>query len=228
MELTEPRRQELQARLRECIEEMDHEGGVALAQAVLAEGFTPVAFFQDIIQPVLQEIGDAFARLEVFLPDLMKAGAVVKSMQQQVLEPAIIKAGGQSQSAGIVVIGTGQGDIHDIGKNMVALMLQVNGFKVIDLGTNVPPQAFLDAARREGADIIAMSSLLTPTLPYIRDLVNRLVGFGERDRFLLVAGGAPITREWAQSAGLDGFGEDAVEAVGVCQELMARRRGVTA
>jgi methanogenic corrinoid protein MtbC1 len=221
MPLSVERQRELQEQLRQAIDTMDNDGGVALAQSALAEGTSPVELFQQVIQPVLKDIGDAFARLDVFLPDLMRAGMVVKAVQQQVLEPAILSAGGKSASAGTIVIGTAQGDIHDIGKNMVALMLQVNGFKVVDLGTNVSPQGFLDAARREQADIIAMSSLLTPTLPYIRDLVQRLVGFGERARYWVIAGGAPITQAWADAAGLDGFGEDAVEAVAVCQKLMA-------
>ena len=224
MSLTEARRQELQAQLKAAIDDADEQAGVALAQAALAEGITPVELFQDVLQPVLQEIGDAFARLDVFLPELMRAGLVVKAMQFEVLEPAIRQSGGESGSAGTVVIGTAQGDIHDIGKNMVALMLQVNAFKVVDLGTNVSPQTFIDAARRERADIIAMSSLLTPTLPYIKDLVKRLESLDERKRYVLIAGGAPITRAWAQAAGLDGFGEDAVEAVAVCQGLMKQRK----
>jgi methanogenic corrinoid protein MtbC1 len=220
MSLTEARRQALQAQLKAAIEDADEQGGIALAQTALAEGITPVVLFQDVVQPVLQEIGDAFARLDVFLPDLMRAGLVVKAMQLEVLEPAIRQSGGESGSAGTVVIGTAQGDIHDIGKNMVALMLQVNGFKVVDLGTNVSPQTFIDAARRERA----MSSLLTPTLPYIKDLVKRLESLDERKRYTVIAGGAPITREWAQAAGLDGFGEDAVEAVAVCLDLMQQRK----
>ena len=181
MSLTEAQRQDMQTQLKAAIDDTDERAGVALAQAALAEGVTPIELFSDVIQPVLKEIGDAFARLDVFLPDLMRAGLVVKTMQLEVLEPAILKSGAASGSAGTVVIGTAQGDIHDIGKNMVALMLQVNGFKVVDLGTNVSPQGFLDAARREHADIIAMSSLLTPTLPYIKDLVKRLESFGERE-----------------------------------------------
>ena len=228
MEISEEQRNSLQEQLREAIENTDLDGGVALASQALDSGMTPVDFFQQVIEPVLKAIGDAFARLEVFLPDLMRAGAVVKAMQQQVLEPAIRQAGGDSQSAGVIVIGTCQGDIHDIGKNMVALMLQVNGFKVIDLGTNVAPQAFLEAARREQADIIAMSSLLTPSMPYIKDLLSRLDGLGERQNYLVIAGGAPITRQWAESVGLDGFGEDAVEAVAVCQALIQKRRSKAA
>jgi len=224
MSLTEAQRQDMQAKLKAAIDDADERAGVALAQAALTAGITPIELFRDVTQPVLKEIGDAFARLDVFLPDLMRAGLVVKTMQLEVLEPAIRQSGSASGSAGTVVIGTAQGDIHDIGKNMVALMLQVNGFKVVDLGTNVSPQGFLDAARREHADMIAMSALLTPTLPYIKDVVRRLESFGERGQFLLIAGGAPITRAWAQEAGLDGFGEDAIEAVALCQQLMQRRK----
>jgi methanogenic corrinoid protein MtbC1 len=224
MALSETQQTDFREQLKQAIADTDYDAGVALAQAALAAGATPVEIFQQVVQPVLKDIGDAFARLEVFLPDLMRAGAVVKVMQQQVLEPAVRSAGGTSESAGKIVIGTCSGDIHDIGKNMVALMLQVNGFNVIDLGTNVSPQAFLDAARREQADLIAMSALLTPSLPYIKDLVARLTGLGERQRYLLIAGGAPITRQWAEAAGLDGFGEDAVEAVTLCQSLLKRRR----
>jgi len=161
MDLTEEKRQALQMQLKAVISDADEQAGVALAEAALADGITPVELFREVIQPVLQDIGDAFARLDVFLPDLMRAGLVVKAMQLEVLEPAIRNSGSENASAGTVVIGTAQGDIHDIGKNMVALMLQVNGFKVVDLGTNVSPQTFIDAARRERADIIAMSSPLT-------------------------------------------------------------------
>ena len=223
MSLSEARQTEMRAKLKDAIDGADEEAGIALAKDGLAAGLTPLEFFQGVIEPVLKEIGDAFARLDVFLPDLMRAGVVVKAMQTEVLEPAIRTSGGESGSAGTIVIGTALGDIHDIGKNMVALMLQVNGFKVIDLGTNVSPQAFLDSARRERADIIAMSSLLTPSLPYIKDVVKRLESQGQRDRFMIIAGGAPITKAWADQADLNGFGEDAVEAVALCRTLMQRR-----
>lgn len=214
----------MQAALRTAIEETDRESAVEMAREALAGGFSPLELFRKVIEPVLQEIGDAFSRLEMFLPDLMRAGEVVKAVQQRVLEPAITASGAASTVAGKIVIGTCQGDIHDIGKNMVALMLQVNGFKVVDLGTNVTPQGFLEGARREAADIIAMSSLLSPSMPYMKDLISRLEALGERDRYMVIAGGAPVTRAWTESAGLDGFGEDAVEAVEVCQNLMKRRQ----
>lgn len=219
---------EMQSRLRNAIEDLDEADAVALAREALADGLSPLDFFREVIEPVLTAIGDAFSRLEVFLPDLMRAGVIVKAIQAEVLEPAIRLVGGASTSEGTVVIGTAQGDIHDIGKNMVALMLQVNGFRVTDLGTNVSTQAIIDAARRENADIIAMSSLLTTSLPFVKDVLARLDAAGERGRFMVVAGGAPVTAEWSQAAGLDGFAEDAVEAVAMCRGLMARRKGVAA
>ena len=215
---------EMQDQLRAAIEGLDEDAAVALAQNALAQGISPLDFFRGVIEPVLTAIGDAFSRLEVFLPDLMRAGVVVKAVQVRALEPAIRASGGVSTTEGRVVIGTAQGDIHDIGKNMVALMLQVNSFTVTDLGTNVGTASVLDAARRENADIIAMSSLLTTSLPFIKDVLARLDAAGERKRFMVIAGGAPVTEAWSKAAGLDGFAEDAVEAVALCRGLMARRR----
>jgi len=204
----------------------DREGGVQLAKDALASGALPLVFFQEVIGPVVDEMGDRFSRLEIFLPELMRTGMIVKAIQEEVLEPAI-KASGVSSGepeAGKIVIGTCQGDIHDIGKNMVALMLQVNGFKVVDLGTNVTPKDFIEAAKREQADIIAMSTLLTTSMPFIRDTVELLDGMGLRDKYAVVVGGAPITQQWVEKNNMDGFGEDAVDAVKVCQKIIESKR----
>lgn len=216
----------LQERLKQAISAGNKAAGVALAQESLAAGLSPLEFFQVVIEPVLTEVGERFARLETFLPELMRAGLVISTMQQEALEPAIRATSTATASSvvGKVVIGTCQGDIHDIGKNMVALMLQVNGFQVKDLGTNVAPRTFIDSAQREQADIIAMSSLLTTSMPYIRDTVQLLEGYNLRDQFLVVAGGAAVTPAWGESVGVDGFGEDAVEAVAVCRKLVAARK----
>jgi methanogenic corrinoid protein MtbC1 len=218
----------VQQELGEAIKAGDREKGLALAQSAMASGIMPVELLENVIKPVMKEMGEEFARLDIFLPELVNAGAVVKLIQAKVIEPAIRGTESTMASRGTVVIGTCQGDIHDIGKSMVALMLQVNGFKVTDLGTNVSPQAFLDAARREEADIIAMSSLLTPSLPFIKDLVKRLVGLGERGKYLLIAGGASVSHEFVAIAGLDGYSEDAVTAVALCQDLMNKKKEATA
>ena len=225
MSIPEPRLGEIRQELRAAIDAGDSARGVALAETALAEGITPLDFFLEVIQPVLEAIGDAFARLEVFLPELMKAGMVVKSMYQEVLEPAIVREHGSTAETrkGTVVIGAVQGDIHDIGMNMVALMLQVNGYDVINLGTNVSAKQFIDAAKQKDADIIAMSSLLTPSMPYMRDTIELLKGLGLREKYLVVVGGSPITLKYAESIGADGYGPDAVRAVHICHTLMKRK-----
>ncbi len=228
MTVSDQEAQRLRQELTAAIDEGDSERGVSMAKDALEKGISPLDLMQDVIRPVMKDFGDAFARLDIFLPELMSASVVVKAIQAQVLEPAIRQSGGNSISQGTVVIGTCQGDIHDIGKNMVALMLQVNGFKVIDLGSNVTPQTFLDTARREEADIIALSSLLTPSLPYMKDLVKRLEGLGERSRYLVIAGGAALSEEYSQRAGFDAYGDDAIAAVDICKNLMQRRKGAQA
>jgi trimethylamine corrinoid protein len=220
MSLSENQKIAFIEQLTAAIEEGSAEDGSALARKAIAEGVTPLEFFSQVIQPILVGLGEAFSRLDVFLPDLMKAGMVVKAIQKNVLDEETRKSNQADSSRGKVVIGTCQGDIHDIGKSMVALMLQVNGFSVIDLGVNVSPQAFIETAQREKADIIAMSSLLTTSLPFIKDVVNRLTAFNLRSQFKVIAGGAAINPEWASTVGLDGFGRDAVEAVEICSQLV--------
>ncbi len=224
MTLSESQIEQMQDRLKQAIAVGDKQQGIQLAREALQAQLSPLEFFQAVVEPTLEEIGDRFARLEIFLPELMRAGMVVKAMQTEVLEPAIEAESSTGRTLGKVVIGTCQGDIHDIGKNMVALMLQVNGFDVVNLGTDVAPRTLIEAARREQADIIAMSSLLTTSMPYIRDLIQLLEGYGQRDQFLVLAGGAAVTPDWAAESGVDGFGEDAVEAVTVCRSLMAGRK----
>lgn len=216
----------LQEKLYTAILEGDREGGVQLAKDALESGSQPLEFFQEVVGPVVDEMGDRFSRLEIFLPELMRTGMIVKVIQEEVLEPAIVASGIPSSEpeAGKIVIGTCQGDIHDIGKNMVALMLQVNGFKVVDLGTNVSPRDFIAAAKREQADIIAMSTLLTTSMPFIRDTVELLEGMGLREKFSLVVGGAPITQQWVDKNNMDGFGEDAIDAVKVCRQIFESKR----
>ena len=209
--------------LSEVIQEGSVEAGVELAKRSLADGVTPVEFFTDIIQPVLTELGDAFSRLEIFLPELMKASIVVKGIQEYIFVEKGLVSSDAGMNKGKVIIGTCQGDIHDIGKSMVGMMLQTNGFSVKDLGVNVSPQTFIEEAKKEKADIIAMSSLLTTSLPFIKDVVNLLNAFDIRDQYKVIVGGAAVNSSWAESIGLDGFGRDAVEAVNICNQIMSSK-----
>ena len=198
----------------------DQARGIEIAREAIDGGMTPTQMFLEIVQPLLYDVGKRFERLEIFLPDLMKAAKVVQAMQHEVLEPAIRERSEEATQLGTVVVGTCKGDIHDIGKNMVGLMLQVNGFRVIDLGTDVSTQDFIKAARENNADIIGMSSLLTPSMPYMSDLIERLEGLGLREQFKVIVGGAPVTEAYAERIRADAYGADAVNAVQTCRRLV--------
>lgn len=190
-----------------------------LAKEALTAGVEPQRVFEQVIAPTLTEVGERFQRLEIFLPEMMMAADAAKAVFA-VLQPAIEASKTSLTTQGRIVIGTVAGDVHDIGKNMVASMLEVNGFEVINLGCDVPPDAFLRTARDKQADIIAMSSLLTTSLPYMKDVLEVLHESGEAARFKVMVGGGPVTAEWAQQVGADGYGKDAAEAVTVARRLM--------
>jgi methylmalonyl-CoA mutase cobalamin-binding domain/chain len=138
----------------------------------------------------------------------------------EILVPEIQKRGGSTRTLGTVVIGTVRGDLHDIGKSIVATMLRAAGFNVIDLGVDVPPEKFVEEAIRNKADIVAMSALLTTTMLEMKNVIEALKKAGIRDRVKVVVGGAAVTEDYAKSIGADGYGKDAVEAVRVCKQLL--------
>jgi len=142
-----------------------------------------------------------------------------------VLEGHMSKDGLESTIRGTVVIGTVEGDIHDLGLRIVASMLRANGFKVYDLGFNIKTLSFIQRAKDVNADIIAVSSLMTTTMPFMKDLIEALEATGIRDRFKILLGGGPVSERWAEEIGADGYGRDASEAVRVAKELVAGRSG---
>jgi methylmalonyl-CoA mutase cobalamin-binding domain/chain len=166
----------------------------------------------------INEIGDKFGCGELFLPDLMRAGEAMKQCMKVL--SAHLDAEGQAKKKGTVIIGAVSGDIHDIGKNLVGTMLSVHGFDVVDLGVDVPPIEIAEAAERENAKFIALSSLMTTSMPYQRDVIDVLNEMGLRDQFFVVVGGGPVTPEFAQDIGADGWGSSAVTAVRVCDQLL--------
>jgi 5-methyltetrahydrofolate--homocysteine methyltransferase len=198
----------------------DDEAAGALAQQAVAAGVPPQEVFDSCVVPVLKDVGDQFGRLDIFLPEMILAGDAAKAVMA-VLEPVLQEQQAGSLTLGKVVIGTAAGDVHDIGKNMVAAMLEVNGFEVIDLGTDVSPQDFLKTARSEDVDIIAISSLLTTSLPYMKDVLAVLNETGDNERFDVMLGGGPVTADWVTEVGANGYGKDAAEAVTAAKELVA-------
>lgn len=211
--------QELFEAMRKAVVDGDPDEAAALAERALAEGVDPLLAIDEGYVPGLRRVGEQFSCGEMYLPEMMLAA---RAMQRAVavLEPELERRSAQRQVAGRVVIGTVKGDIHEIGKNLVAMMLSADGFEVHDLGVDVAPEAFVTKAREVHADIVAMSALLTTTMTGQRTVVDALADAGLRPRVKVLVGGAPVTRAWADQIGADGFGEDAVGAVTVARSLV--------
>lgn len=201
--------------------EADVQTADAWAQQQMDSGINPLDFFNQIFTPAMAAVGDRFGRLEIFLPELIDAAETAKAVSEQVVQPRLAASNaGISTIRGKVVLCSVKGDLHDIGKNMVKLMLQVNGFEVFDLGIDVPPREILTEAREVGAEIIGLSSLMTTSMPYMKETVELRDGFGLKGSVKVIVGGAPITPEYSQQIGADAFGRDAVEGVQKCLELV--------
>ena len=209
--------------LLDCVMDGDDETAVEITRAQIEAGTDPLDIVQKCLVPILDDIGDKFSRLEIFLPDLIMSADVAKAVKDEI-RAHLLSSATTSESAGKVVIGTVQGDVHDIGKNIVATLLEVNGYEVIDLGNDVAPYDFIETAKREKVDIIALSSLLTTSMPYMVDLIKTLEGLGTRDQYKVIVGGGPVSAEWAESIGADGYSNDANEAVALCAKMMADRK----
>ena len=170
----------------------------------------------------MNHVGEQFARRQMFFPDLVMAGEAMKAALN-VLEPELERRGEKRQMLGTVVLGTVKGDIHEIGKSLVSIMLTAAGFKVYDLGVDVPYDKFATRAKEVKADIVGMSSLLTTTMQGQRKVIEALDRDGLRPQVKVMVGGAPVTRQWAHDIGADAYGANAVEAVAVAKSLMELR-----
>jgi corrinoid protein of di/trimethylamine methyltransferase len=204
--------------------ELDEARCVALAQEALEKGVDPYDAIQEGYTKGMQVVGAKFAKLEVFLPEVMMAARAVNAAVE-VLRPHLLEREDHGVQ-GTIVLGTIQGDLHDVGKNIVKIMLQASGFTVHDIGVDVPVRQFVDKAVEVDADIIAASAILTTTMTYMPDLIELLTELGLREKFRVMLGGAPVTRDWALEAGADGYGEDATEAVEVAKRLVQEMKGV--
>ncbi len=217
---------ELRSEFLEYLLDGETDQAILTARETLDKGAQPMEFFEECISPTLREIGQRFETLDIFLPEMVIAAEVVQEVNDQVINPAIeADQSGQVTSAGKVLLATVQGDLHDIGKNMVDMMLQVNGFKVINLGINVPADTIVERAEKEQVDIIGLSALLTTTLPYMKETIDYLEGKNLRDRFAVIVGGAALTPDYADKIGVDGHGRNAADAVIICKEIMAAKKG---
>jgi 5-methyltetrahydrofolate--homocysteine methyltransferase len=181
----------------------------ALTQALLDEGMKPLDIVEQGLVPGMSTIGEKFKNNEVFVPEMLIAARAMKEAML-LLEPLLVAAGVKPKYT--AVIGTVQGDLHDIGKNLVAMMLKGANFGVVDVGTNVPPDKFVASAKEHGAQIVCLSALLTTTMPAMRDAVTAIRAAG-LDGVKILIGGAPITQEFCDEIGADGYSPDAASAV---------------
>jgi len=183
-------------------------------------GFDPLKIIEDGLTKGLRVVGKKFEDGELFLMHLVAAAEASKKALNELLEPRIVKAKAERKSLGKIVIGTVAGDIHDIGRNIVASMLFAAGFEVHDLGKDVPVSEFIRKEKEVKANIVASSALLSTTLPVQHEIVKALVAEGLRDKVKVIVGGALVTEEWVKEIGADGFGENAVEAVNVTKKVL--------
>ena len=182
----------------------------AVTETALAENVEPMKLVQEFMMPAMAEVGRRFECNEYFVPELLLAARAMKA-SLELVRPLLAASG--TQPAGRVAIGTVKGDLHDIGKNLVAAMLEGGGYEVIDLGVNVTPEQFIAAVKEKGANIVAMSALLTTTMPSMKTTVDALKQAGVRAQVKILVGGAPVTQKYADDIGADGFSESAAGAV---------------
>ncbi|MEM4474670.1 MAG: corrinoid protein [Candidatus Bathyarchaeia archaeon] len=206
--------------LYEAIVSGDSNRARVAAEKIVNRGLDALKAIDEAVRPAARLVGERFERLEVFLPELIASGDAMKAAID-VLVSAIKTE--KPVKVGKVVMATVEGDIHDIGKNIVCALLMANGFEVYDLGVNVPAYKIIEKAEEVNADIIGLSSLLTTSMEQQKILINLLKELGLRDKYFVMVGGAPVTREWAEEIGADGYGKDASEAVKVALQLLKRR-----
>ncbi len=190
----------------------------ALTQAALAAGADPGVVLKEALVSAMQEVGDKFQAGEYFVPEMLVAAKAMKAAME-VLRPRLV-AGGY-EPAGRVVIGTVRGDLHDIGKNLVKLMLEGAGFEVTDLGVDAPPEKFVEAVRERHPQIVAMSALLTTTMLSMPDTIKAIEDAGLRGNLKVIIGGAATTEAFAKEIRADGYGADAASAVSLAKSMVA-------
>ncbi|MDD5466645.1 MAG: corrinoid protein [Anaerolineales bacterium] len=212
---------ELFVKLTHSLVEGDPDATVAFTKQALEAGIEPMAIVKDGLIPGMNIVGEKFSSGEYFLPDLIiAADGMQKAME--LLEPELRARHQAVESAGTVILGTVKGDIHEIGKSLVGTMLSANGFKVHDLGVDVPTDAFISKVKETKPDILGLSALLTTTMTVQREVIQALNEAGVRDNLKVMVGGAPVTRSWAEEIGADGYAEDAMGAVQLARNLVRK------
>jgi 5-methyltetrahydrofolate--homocysteine methyltransferase len=192
-----------------------------LVNAGLADGMDPENMLYDALIPSLEEVGARFERGDFFVPEMLIAARAMQGALD-ILRPLLAETG--AVQVGTFVMGTVKGDVHDIGKNLVNIMLEGAGFTVYDLGVNVAPETFVEQVKEHKPEIVGFSAFLTTTMPMFKANINALEKAGIRNDVIVMVGGAPVTQEYADAVGADGYAADASTAVRLAKDLIARRR----
>ncbi|MEM8571877.1 MAG: B12-binding domain-containing protein [Pseudomonadota bacterium] len=198
---------------------------VEAVNILLERGWTPYDILTKALVEGMRIVGIDFRDGILFVPEVLLAANAMKS-GMAILKPLLVETG--APRLGKMVIGTVKGDIHDIGKNLVAMMMEGAGFEIVDIGINNPVEDYLAALERERADILGMSALLTTTMPYMKVVIDTLVEKGLRDDYIVMVGGAPLNEEFGKAIGADAYCRDAAVAVEMAKQLIARRHNITA
>jgi len=212
--------QEDLAVLKQALIGADRDTALGVARRLVDSGIDPKRILEEGMAIAMFELGEMWKRGEVFLPEVVAAAAVFKQCNE-IVEPALLaqrKPG--DAAAALVILATVKGDLHDLGKNMVAAMLRTSGFEVHDLGKDIPADKIVEAINERAPAIVGLSALLTTTVPYQETVIKKLVAEGIRDRVKVMVGGAPVTPEWADKIGADGYANNAPEAVEIARKLM--------
>lgn len=210
---------EINEQLVTAILEIDEEKAVDATKKGIALGLNPLDLINDSIRPALDLMGERLSSGSIFLPELMLAATITDNVMT-VLEPELMKQSGSTKKLGKVLMATVKGDIHDIGKNIVSLLMKASGFDVVDIGVDKSNEEILGMAKTEDVDIIGLSALLTTTMPQMKDFMELLQESGLRDRFRVLVGGAPVSQQFADLIGADGYGSDATRAVYLAKKIL--------
>ena len=215
-------RDELMQKAFDAIVEADEDMAREVLDEATAEGVTAVDLLQEGFSKGMNELGDQFGRGEIFLPELIFATEVMGVVTERVDEELAAKGGDSAAGKGVYVIGTVEGDVHDIGKGICVSMLKASGFDVYDMGREVPADTFIEKAEEVGADIIGTSALLTTTMTVQQELEEKLKERGLRAKYKTMVGGSPVTARWAEKIGATAYSEDAADCCKVAEELLAK------
>ena len=206
--------------MKESIVDLNLDEAKKLCKEALSQGIAPNKIIEDIISKALKLVGEKYEAKEYFIPELIMAGEI-SSQLMKILLPRL-NVSKSSKTIGKVIIGTGKGDIHDIGKNIVITFLKAEGFKVIDLGVDVTSEQFIEAIKKEKPDILAISALISSTLVEIQKVLKDLKAANLKDKIKVIIGGPPVTKEFSESIGADGFAKTAIDGVKICKRWILK------